>query len=97
MNKKPSVDELQSLFDVFKKEIKLIVRDEIRETLKEITREPPRVIKEIIEALQLNSIPINGKYSPASGDYKQFIYWIVDNNYDEILTEDIFLHSFTAQ
>jgi len=96
MKKKTPVDELQSFFNAYEEKIKLIIKREIKKginnALKEIKsgNRIPQILNELIEALQLDPNPINRKYRPATNNYKQFIYWIVNNNYDDFLTEDNF-------
>ena len=51
-------------------------------------KEPPGIIKELIDALQLHSKPIEGKYKPINKSDRQFIFWIVNNLYDDRLTPD---------
>jgi hypothetical protein len=96
MKKKSPVDELQSLFNAYEEKMKLIIEREIKKGIDNALKETksggktPHILNELIEELQLDPNPISGKYRPASGDYKQFVYWIVNNNYDEILTENNF-------
>jgi hypothetical protein len=52
--------------------------------------EPPKIIQELIGELQLYPDPIDGKHKPIKNDRK-FIRWLVENNYDERLTEDNYL------
>jgi len=95
MKKETPVDKIQSLFS--NKELKLIYEhveriekkiDGLHKKIKDAER--PSILTELIGALQLDPEPIDGKYRPASDDYKQFVYWIVNNNYDEFLTKDNF-------
>jgi hypothetical protein len=44
------------------------------------------ILKELVSALQLDPEPIDGKHRPSGGNYKGFVRWIVDNNYDDYLT-----------
>jgi len=96
MKKKSPVDELQSLFSTYEESMKLLnehverIEKKIDEVQKNITGERPTILTELINKLQLDPKPIDGKYRPASGDYKQFVYWIVDNEYDKFLTKDNF-------
>jgi len=93
MKKKSPVDELQSLFSTYEERIKLIIEREIEKGIDKAIKETKReggILNELIGALQLDPNPINGKYRPASGDYKQFVYWIVEHKYDEFLTKDNF-------
>ena len=48
----------------------------------------PKIIQEIIESLQLKPHPIDGKYELAADNHKQFVIWLVNNNYNEYLTQD---------
>lgn len=47
----------------------------------------PEIIQELIDTLQLEPEPIGGKYQPTKNDRK-FVFWIVDNKYDDYLTQD---------
>jgi hypothetical protein len=49
------------------------------------------ILRELVSALQLDPVPINGKYKPPHENYKGFVMWIVDNNYDDYLTAKNFL------
>jgi len=54
-----------------------------------------RTIKELQDSLQLKHDMINGKYCPTNNE-KAFVRWIVDNNYDDVLTPGnyfSFIHS----
>jgi len=94
--KKSPVDEFQSHFNSYEERLKLInehlerVEEGINKALKKINDRPPQILQEIIDKLQLEPKPINGKYRPSSGDYKQFVNWIVDNRYDDYLSEKNF-------
>jgi len=96
MKKKPPVDELQSRFSNFNEVIKLFnerferLEKGMDEINKKINGERTSILTELINSLQLDPNPINGKYRPASGNYKQFVSWIVENNYDDYLTPDNF-------
>ena len=48
----------------------------------------PKIIGELIDNLQLKPEPINGKYRPTSDNDRQFVFWIVENNYDDYLSSD---------
>jgi len=38
--------------------------------------------------LQLEAIPIEGKYRPTCGNDRSFVIWLVNNEYDTYLTQD---------
>ena len=86
----PPVNNFKSRYGEYEILIKLIKEENDRFLNEFYSKRPPKPIQELIDQLQLDHIPINGKYRPASGNYKKFVYWIVDNKYDEILTQDNF-------
>ena len=43
--------------------------------------EPPKIIKELIDAGQLEPVPISGKYKIYQKSMKKFIEWCFENNY----------------
>jgi hypothetical protein len=53
--------------------------------------EPPKIIKVFIDEGQLNPIPVNGQYKPFK-NVRQFIFWCVDNNYEDDISVNFILH-----
>jgi hypothetical protein len=53
--------------------------------------EPPKIIKDLIDAGQLEELPINRQYKPFK-TLRQFIFWCVDNNYGDDLCVPFISH-----
>jgi hypothetical protein len=48
--------------------------------------EPPKIIKDLIDAAQLDKEPVNGKYKPFKS-MPQFIQWCFDNGYGDDISK----------
>ena len=82
------VDNLQSRYNEYE-ELKKFIKEENDRIIKEVlSKKHPTVIQELIDALQLEARPIEGKYRPTSGNDSKFVSWIVNNKYDTYLTQD---------
>jgi len=55
------------------------------------------VIRQLIDHLQLKPKSVNGKYSITAKSHRQFIFWIVDNNYDDYLTQNNYFDYIDCQ
>lgn len=81
------VDNLQSRYNEYE-ELKKFIKEENDRIIKEVlSKKHPTVIQELIDALQLKTQPIDGKYCPTI-PHKDFIFWLVNNDYDVYLTQD---------
>ena len=57
--------------------------------------EPPKIIKEFIDAGQLEPIPIAGKYKLNKTSMKQFIYWCFEQRYGEDISVNFILQNIS--
>jgi len=55
--------------------------------------EPPKIIKELIDAGQLEPVPINGKFKIYKKSMKKFIEWCFDNNYGYDISTSLILNN----
>jgi hypothetical protein len=66
------VDNLQSRYNEYE-ELRKFIKEENDRIIKEVlSKKPPTVIQELIDALQLEAKPLKGKYRATNGD-KDFI------------------------
>jgi hypothetical protein len=89
MKKKPSVDELTSLYAICIEEIRILNKknEEMAkkiETLEaKINDGPQQIIKNLTDGGRLESEPINGQYKPYE-TMPQFIQWCFNNGYGDL-------------
>ena len=55
--------------------------------------EPPKIIKEFIDAGQLEPVAINGKYKLMKTSMKQFIHWCFEQRYGEYISANFILQN----
>jgi hypothetical protein len=93
MNKKLSIDELQSYFNNYEEKMKLFIEREIEKgidkAIKKINDRPPKVIVELIDAGQLEQKMTNGKYKPIN-KITEFMAWLSNYGYEDCLNFKFF-------
>jgi len=62
--------------------------DAMEKMSKKQKNKPPEIIEQLIDALQLHPNPTNGKYLRIGKSDRQFVFWIVENNFHDRLTPD---------